>query len=1472
MRLTVTHADRERSVLVPVDDATTVAQLSTALGLDPALIDGAGPDQAAVTPIAQTALLSGAVLPPRPDETPLPGTPRLEVVGGPFAGKSIALAGEDQFIVGSGQGAHLRIGDPHLAEAHARITVGATMLGVSPDPERPTPLLAMVEPSPGSSVRVNGAEIDGPTRIAPIDVVQLGSSLLRIGMEPAADADLASDPKGMRAFNRPSRIRPGEAAPTVTLPGEKPEDSDKSPLPWLSAVIPVILGVTMATVFNRPIMLLMAAASPIMVIGSYLVNRKLAKRKGERTEAQWIEEVASAKARIAELVRTQRVDSWYDHPDPLRIKDIALRPLARLWERRQNDRDALVSRIGAGELPLDAQFQGGARSDEAFEVGVSPVPITVDLAAGPVGIAGDSQAVRAVARSMLASLATLRSPRDLSIVVLCDEADEREWGWTSWLPHVTPASGPAALIGNTDDTRRDRLRELAALVDHRRRAGQGAAVSEHVVVLVDGAREMRRLPGMIDVLADGAAAGVQVIALDSDRSRLPEECRSLVLVDDADVSLARFESDDAFLPRVLIDGLSLDDANDIARSLCSIEHVSGAGDEGALPTSVRYIDITGIDLDGAAELLQRWNHAPRRSFITVGATAESEFAIDLAADGPHALVAGTTGSGKSEFLQTLVVSLALANRPDALNFVLVDYKGGSAFADCERLPHTVGMVTNLDARETERALASLDAELKRRERVLGELGAKDLDAAWERDPQAASRNGLARLVMVIDEFAELKAELPEFINGIVRIARVGRSLGVHLVLATQRPSGVVTPEMQSNINLRVALRVTDRADSTDILGSPDAALIPPSLPGRGYVRSATGGHPAAFQTARVAGLRRGAQRTARSSLPVAELGWDRIGAAPQFPPQQESQAAVDHDDTDLRALVGLAIEAARLGGIERNPSPWLQPLPPVLPLDRFLADHIEQGEIVLGLQDLPEQQTQRPLVWNPATDGHLLFIGGARSGRTSALRTILAQAVMRYSPSDLHIYVADYGNGALLPLAGSPHCGAVISQSDHERLPRLVHRLLEDLERRQAALSSAGVGSIGEQRAQAAPEHALAYALVVIDGWERLVATFGADQLVTFREQIMRVLREGPAAGIRLVMTADRTFTGDKIASAIDTVHLLPMRDPNDYRAAGIMIRELPANLVPGRMLSGPEGRETQLAMLSRDTGGEAQTAMLRQYIDASRDYAEQFPQLAQLPTAFRVDPLPAYMGLQQAFSLPVYAGLPANGLVYGVGGDELSRLTVSWEGITGFVVAGARGSGRSTVLASLLHQLHAADRPTLVVAPRSSVLTELAEAEGIRVLDDASLEASAFTELVDEIERSWQARHAAQAAEGELTGQAGGRHGAQPAAPPVTLVVDDAETMKQTPIEFGITGAASRVSIAVAVESEAASSLFGGAFAQAKRHRQGVVLTPMNPMVGTTLFGAQIPKFMIGGRSAGSGVSHLDGLWVPIRATDVRQ
>ncbi|WP_345751891.1 FtsK/SpoIIIE domain-containing protein [Microbacterium rhizophilus] len=1440
VRLTLRDSPAERdgrSWLLRVDEATTVGEVAESLGVSPQLLVR---DAEPATPLTEAGLLSGSIIPPVSAPEPAPGTVRLEVIGGPFAGATVPLERGQAITIGAGEGDDVRVADPSLGAGHLTMQIS---LGGPADP-----LLATVTPAPGAVVLVNGIEIRTAERIVPADLVQLGSMLIRIGIAPGSDADL-TDALGARGFNRPSRIQPQRPQPMIPLPGDKPDDQDASPLPWLSALIPVILGVTMAMVFQRPVMLLMAAASPIMVVGSFVTQQRQARKKGLKTEAQWIEEIGRAGERIRELVKRQRLEAWYRFPDPVVIRDIALRPLSRLWERRRRDADAAQLRVGVTEIDLDVRFEGGGR-DRGTEqrVGVSPAPVAVDLRQGVVGLAGPADAVRATARAMVASFATLRSPRDAELIVLCDEAQDAEWGWTAWLPHTHLADEVPAMVGNDDDTRRERLREIAVALDLRMRmSGQrGYEAPTDVLVVVDGARRFRMLPGMVPLLEHGPAHGIHVIALDSDRSRLPEEAKSLVVVDPADASLATLETPAGYFPAVLLDGLSVPECERIARSLCSIQHVSGVGDEAMLPTSVRMVDLLGIDLDDPSPLVRRWTQQPRNTYVVVGANADGEFALDISRDGPHALVAGTTGSGKSEFLQALVIGLAMANRPDALNFVLIDYKGGSAFADCERLPHTVGMVTNLDARETERALASLDAELKRREQVLREMGAKDIDAAWAKDAETAAQRGLARLMLVIDEFAELRTELPEFIDGLVRIARVGRSLGVNLVLATQRPSGVVTPEMQSNINLRIALRVVDRSDSSDVLGSGEAALIAPSTPGRGFARLSPSSAPSPFQTARVAGIRPGVQRAVKVLPPKAPLEWDSLGFPPKYPQSAKAENH-DHDDTDLRALVNLVAAATEQLGIPKNPSPWLMPLPATLPLERFEVEERGETELVLGLEDVPEDQAQRTLTWDLATGSHLLFFGGAMSGRTSAVRTVLAQVVQRFRPADVHVYAADFGNGALLPLADAPHCGAVVTQLDSERLPRLMRRLLEDLASRQAVLSDAGVGNIAEQRRGAAPGGALPFAIVAVDGWERMLSTMNPDQLIAFRDQFLRLLREGPAVGVRVVMTADRGVPGDKIATFIDTQYVLPVRDVGDYRAAGIYAKDIPTNLPAGRVLFGADAAEAQLAVLGRDTSGEAQTTALRRIVEAVRDAwdqaAEELSQPSTAPAPFRVDPMPKYVAMSTAADLPVAHDSAPHGVVVGVGGDRLERYTLEWPEDGGFIAVGGRRSGRSSTLALVVAQLAARRAPVVVAAPRPSVLTETARASGVPVIENGTLTPPELDELL--------------APFGEQV---------------VTVVVDDAEQFKNAAIEHALTGVKHRARFIVAADIESVSTLFGGPFVEAKRARRALVLQPQSAMYGTQTAGMPIPKFMLGAVPAGGGVLMTPAGWIQVRVPDLRQ
>ena len=330
--------------------------------------------------------------------------------------------------------------------------------------------------------------------------------------------------------------------------------------------------------------------------------------------------------------------------------------------------------------------------------------------------------------------------------------------------------------------------------------------------------------------------------------------------------------------------------------------------------------------------MRGWQGKGRTTRAVIGEAADGVFRIDIRLDGPHGLVAGTTGSGKSELLQTLIASLAVGNRPDEFNFVLVDYKGGAAFKDCNHLPHTVGMVTDLDGHLTTRALESLGAELRRREHQLADADAKDIEDYLA--GRTADDEPMPRLLIVIDEFAALAAELPDFVTGLVDVARRGRSLGVHLILATQRPAGVVSAEIKSNTNLRIALRVTDAGDSDDVIESSAAAQISKSFPGRAYARL---GHSSLipFQSSRVGGRPGG---DAGGAVRVAEMDWDDL------PLLGRTGGPVDdvEDDvsvaTDLADLVRAINDANAELGLPEMRKPWLPPLP-----ERLGVDDLDSG-------------------------------------------------------------------------------------------------------------------------------------------------------------------------------------------------------------------------------------------------------------------------------------------------------------------------------------------------------------------------------------------------------------------------------------------------------------------------------------------------------------------------------------------------
>ena len=1257
----------------------------------------------------------------------------LHVVGGPDAGRLLLLP-FGEVLVGSDPAATVVLADREVAPEHLRLLVSPA---------------GVVAEAAAPDTRLDGAALDAPAALSSGQLLTLDHSLLAVvPHEPANAATNASDDLGLKV-NRPPRIRPAEPVTTVELPREPPVASARK-LPVVPLLVPVVLGVVMA-LMSSPLFLLFTLMSPLIAFSTWVSDRRSGRTAAARAGAEHAVALAAARQRAGQACVAETVRRRADCPDPAVLLRAATGPGHRLWERRRGDDDALLLRVGTGPGRARAvRLTGDGAPGQPPSL--TDVPIVLPLRElGVLGLAGPPATTRALGRWLVGQAAVLHSPRDLMVILLVDPTAapaEPDWGWLRWLPHVAPYDGQdcTALIGDGTESLSARVLELTALVTVRTRAASDVRAQlearrlRDVLVVLDGARGLRDLTGMAQVLRDGPGVGVHALCLDQQERSLPEECAAVITCDgDALLTVRRARGTPQH--EVRADLVSVGWSTQVARALAPVRDVSDEQDA-QLPTSARLLDVLTLDPPTAAAVSSRWTAGARTTAAVVGLGTEGPFLLDLERDGPHALVAGTTGSGKSEFLQTLVASLAVGNRPDALTFLLVDYKGGAAFQDCARLPHTVGMITDLDGHLVERALTSLSAELKAREALFGRAGVKDIEDYW-----STGASTLPRLVIIIDEFASLVEELPDFIRGLVGIAQRGRSLGVHLVLATQRPSGVVSPEIRANTNLRVCLRVTDAAESADVLDSPDAGSIMRATPGRAYART---GHASlhAFQSARVGGRRPGIAVAA--PVVAVPLSWSAVGLPPPLPERAEPEP--DRESTDLHALVEARRGAADRLGLAPPPGPWLPPLPELVSLAGVLGSNGLAGEraaddpfarsgasggvppIPYGVQDLPSLQAQRPAVLDLEHGGHLLVAGAARSGRSTVLRALAGSIATTCDPADVHLYALDCGTGTLLPLADLPHCGAVVTRTQVERADRLLSRLLAELARRQELLADHAYTDVAEQRRQSGPAQRLPYLVLLLDRWEGFLGALDEVDNGRLTETVLRLLREGAAVGLRMVITGDRTVLVGKLASLVEDTLCLRLADRSDYVLGGLSPRTVPEQVPNGRGFRSESGVELQVALLGADPSGGGQTAVLA---ELSRRWAGRPVPPSLRP--FRVDVLPSRVSHHDVLQLLAAArgvagaGPPAvtdpaadPGLLewataaplevlVGVGGDELAARTIDLA-LTGpgFTIAGPARSGRSTALLCIARSLLDAGTEICLLTPRASPLRELAGTAGV--------------------------------------------------------------------------------------------------------------------------------------------------------------
>lgn len=1249
LQMTVTDlpVGQERTIEVRAESHHTLADLLEALGL-PA--DSKVVARGATVPVDARVglppLLDGTQLvlgaPARTSTTSSRSLLRLVTTSGPDSGLTHELT-TGRHVIGRGERTSLRVADPALSREHIALDVDRDGVRAE-DLTTTNGTLVDGAPVPADGLRVRAGSL-----------IRAGHTTFAVQTHRARPSRRRPSGAGTLAVNPMPHLPSTPPPARISIP-EEPRAPHRRRIPWVMVLIPLPFAGLLALFFG-PRMLLFGLLTPLLAIASALSDRSSSRREHRENHAAWVRDRARAGAHLSEALAAERRQRLHAAPDAAALLDAARGDSTRLWERRPEHEEHLALRLGLATVTARVEVDHGQR--DTASPALDGVPLVVDLEeVGVLGVAGDRPSRDRLARHLLGQLTVLHSHHDVRVSVVAD--DEGWWSPFASLPHLREHDGvPGSARIAVDEDSATALLAGHAHLTRERRAEQDrtstkvSAPTAHVLV-VDDAGRWRTDPGLRAVLAHGREQQVLVLALAGSTEELPHECLAVAVLVGDEIRLRVAGREAA---RGTVDGTGPTWTRRVAAALAPLRDATPDPGRGGLPSTARLVELLDLDPDDRAATRARWTRegtpGPMDLRVVVGAGSEGEHHIDLRRDGPHALVAGTTGSGKSEFLQSWVAALAAHLSPEEISFVLVDYKGGAAFAECARLPHTVGLLTDLDPTQAERALTSLDAELTRREHILAASGAKDIDDH--------SGSPLPRLMIVIDEFRMLAEEQPDALAHLMRIAAVGRSLGVHLVLATQRPGGIVSADIKANVNLRIALRVRDRVDSDDVLGCKEAADIPEDAPGRALSR--TGGSPArAFQTGRIAG---------HALSEDAGVLVRRPGEPWPVPIR-----TADPGPTDLQRLVRTLEATADDLGLAPPHRPWLPPLPGHIPGVDLPAGEADLGA-PFGLLDLPDQQRQEPLCWTPET-GHWMVAGGPGSGRTTTIAAVVTSAAHTWTPSRLQVQVIGDGSATLAALAPLPHVGSVIDGEDLPVLRRFLDRLDAEVSDRRALLRERGFDtldawwrSVDEDPAGTPPPPHL---LLAIDGWGRLTRPRDATDLGESTELLETLLRDGSAVGLRALVAGGREMFSGRISSLLGNRLVLHLPDRGDAALAGLRAADLSTRMIPGRAHHLPGGRLAQVALPR----------------EVSSTYPSRHAETGARPWV--ATPLPHEVDLD---TLP--PATPAS-IPIGIGGSGQDPVHWKVPGARRFLVCGPARSGRSSTLTTLARQALVAGLPVAVL------------------------------------------------------------------------------------------------------------------------------------------------------------------------------
>ncbi len=972
---------------------------------------------------------------------------------------------------------------------------------------------------------------------------------------------------------------------------------------------------------RRGLMLLISGLTSVIVmmisVSDALHDRREKKRAQEKYEVFAKQQITAAKLRYAELKAAEEKRMRLMSPSPAQICRMINEKSSRLYERKSGDEDFLRAALGyaVGSSSILIKNCENERQDKeknhwmtmAKEIAAASLMtkniLEADLKDISLGMTGSMTVMTAQLHGLITSLCFFHSYLELQIIVIADDP-ENEFGWMRYLPHTYLTAFHCTGILTTERLREQTGTALEKMLRDRRQNArqydQRVHFQPHLLFVIRDTGKQYH-PALMQYLLSEERQDYSVIWLAETEDGLPENVTTMIRYQDEAHGILRSVNKRAYnLSFTPFPQGTMHQWAWAARNMRVMHHLSGQNR--GIPTKVDFFKMMHISSHHMPDFYQRWEKAdPSKSLaVPLGLKDESHvMMLDLheKAHGPHGLIAGTTGSGKSELLQSLILSLAVNFSPFDVGFLVIDYKGGGMADAFAGLPHLMGTITNLDAAEGVRAMSSIQAELVHRQKVFHEHHVSHIDDYMAIYRKERSAEPLPHLIIICDEFAELKKEHSEIISELISAARLGRSLGIHLLLATQKPAGVVDDQIWSNTRFRIGLRMSDEADSREILKTPDAAAI--RDPGRAYLQ--VGNHEIyeLFQSAYSSGIYR-EDKVGEEVFRINDLGQRiSIGGAAQI--SVSSHMGGKDEKTEVRQITDeiRSVFDAKIGEYPKR----LMPHPPWLPVlekvlrtpdaymrhdDREKSQNLSELILCHGMLDLPGMQAQILCLKDLLISGHTAYFAAEGFGKTAWLMTQTLSLSYRYPPSKLQFYMLDLSGGALARMRSLAHTAAYIAMDDDEKLGRFYRRIKAELKKRKRMLANCNAANVRELNKRKDEEVKL---IVILIDQADAIREIGPQA----EDLLHKIAREGIALGIVLLMTFGRNG-GVRYATMnhIGVKIVGYMHDPAEAGSLMGTSKLLPEE-IPGRCLIRHEGQYAKMQLFIAASSEKEMTAKIRE-------------------------------------------------------------------------------------------------------------------------------------------------------------------------------------------------------------------------------------------------------------------------------------